>query len=374
MRFTINRENFLKALNTASKAISSKSPIPVMTNFKLSLYDDVLSVLASNNEISIKTDIPSLIEDKRIINDSEEGSTLVASKYLTEIVRKIEGEVISFEVIDETIAQISDLRSNFKLNSIRPEEYPDIDLHENGTSFVLTVDQFKTIVDQTAFAASTKEQRPILTAVNLHGSDNKLVATATDSARLARKEIDLPAVPMFSANVPAKVLLEVEKLLENETNLLVCVSENKIMFKFNNTIVSSRLISGDYPNTRNIVPKAFNYFLEVNAQELLSAMDRVSLLLIEKENVVKLTMSSEAVEVSAKSNQVGSATEAINVCQYNSDRLEISFNASYVADAIKACGSEDVVIQFLGEMKPFVVKNPNDETQIQLITPMRTYN
>ena len=73
-------------------------------------------------------------------------------------------------------------------------------------------------------------------------------------------------------------------------------------------------------------------------------------------------------------HQVGSATEAINVCQYNSDRLEISFNASYVADAIKACGSEDVVIQFLGEMKPFVVKNPNDETQIQLITPMRTYN
>ena len=103
-------------------------------------------------------------------------------------------------------------------------------------------------------------------------------------------------------------------------------------------------------------------------------MDRVSLLLIEKENVVKLTMSTEAVEVSAKSNQVGSATETINVCQYNSERLEISFNASYVADAIKACGSEDVVIQFLGEMKPFVVKNVNDESQIQLITPMRTYN
>ena len=96
--------------------------------------------------------------------------------------------------------------------------------------------------------------------------------------------------------------------------------------------------------------------------------------IIEKENVVKLTMSTEAVEVSAKSNQVGSATETINVCQYNSERLEISFNASYVADAIKACGSEDVVIQFLGEMKPFVVKNVNDESQIQLIAPMRTYN
>ena len=374
MRFTINRDIFLKALSTASKAISTKSPIPVMTNFKLSLFDNVLSILASNNELTIKTEIPCIVNDNRVINDCEEGSTLLASKYLTEIVRKIEGEVISFEVIDETIAQISDLRSNFKLNSIRPEEYPDIDLQENGTIFTLSVDDFKTLVDQTAFAASTKEQRPILTAVNLNGGDNKLVATATDSARLARKEISLPNVPYFSTNIPAKALLEVEKLLENEKEIKICVSEQKVLFKIDNTVISSRLISGDYPNTRNIVPKSFNYFLEVNAQELLSAMDRVSLLLIEKENVVKLTMSTEAVEVSAKSNQVGSATETINVCQYNSERLEISFNASYVADAIKACGSEDVVIQFLGEMKPFVVKNVNDESQSQLITPMRTYN
>ena len=374
MRFTINRDIFLKALSTASKAISTKSPIPVMTNFKLSLFDNVLSILASNNELTIKTEIPCIVNDNRVINYCEEGSTLLASKYLTEIVRKIEGEVISFEVIDETIAQISDLRSNFKLNSIRPEEYPDIDLQENGTIFTLSVDDFKTLVDQTAFAASTKEQRPILTAVNLNGGDNKLVATATDSARLARKEISLPNVPYFSTNIPAKALLEVEKLLENEKEIKICVSEQKVLFKIDNTVISSRLISGDYPNTRNIVPKSFNYFLEVNAQELLSAMDRVSLLLIEKENVVKLTMSTEAVEVSAKSNQVGSATETINVCQYNSERLEISFNASYVADAIKACGSEDVVIQFLGEMEPFVVKNVNDESQIQLITPMRTYN
>ena len=103
-------------------------------------------------------------------------------------------------------------------------------------------------------------------------------------------------------------------------------------------------------------------------------MDRVSLLLVEKENVVKLTMSDQGVEVSAKSNQIGSAIEQINIYQYNSDRLEVSFNATYVADAIKACRSEDVSIEFLGEMKPFVVRNTNDESQVQLITPMRTYN
>ncbi len=374
MRFTINREFFLKALNIASKAISTKSPIPVMTNFKLSIENDCLSILGSDNDITIKTDIPFVIGGKQIIEDTEEGSTLVASKFLTEIIRKIEGEKVSFEVIDETIVKVADNRSNFKLNSINAEEYPDIDLEEKGSAFKLPVSQFKLLVDQTAFAASTKEQRPILTALNLNGGDHKLVATATDSARLARKEIELDDVPYFNANVPAKVMVEVEKLLENEEEVTISVSEQKIIFKFNDTLVSSRLISGDYPNTRNIVPKSFNYFLEVNAKELLDAMDRVALLLIDKENVIKLTMTPESVEVSAKSNQVGSATEAINICQYNNDRLEISFNTLYVADAIKACQSEDVVIEFLGEMKPFVVKNPNDNSQIQLITPVRTYN
>lgn len=374
MRFCINRECFLKALTIASKAISTKSPIPVMTNFKLTMDNGVLSVLGSDNDITIKTDIPSQIGDKQIINDTEDGSTLVPSKYLTEIIRKIEGEFVTFEVIDETIVKVYDNRSNFKLNSINAEEYPEIDLDETGTSFTLGVDQFKLLVDQTAFAASTKEQRPILTALNLNGGDHKLVATATDSARLARKEIEMNDVPYFNANVPAKVMVEVEKLLENQKEVVISVSEQKIIFKFEDTLVSSRLISGDYPNTRNIVPKAFNYFLEVNAKELLDAMDRVSLLLIDKENVIKLTMSPESVEVSAKSNQVGSATEAINICQYNNDRLEISFNTIYVAEAIKACQSEDVVIEFLGEMKPFVVKNPNDNSQIQLITPVRTYN
>ena len=272
------------------------------------------------------------------------------------------------------MVNISDNRSNFKLNSMRAEEYPEIDLDESGTTFDVSVDDFKLLVDQTAFAASIKEQRPVLTAVNLNGGEHKLVATATDSARLARKEINIRDVPYFSANVPAKVLTEVEKLIENEKTVSISVSEQKILFKFDNTLVSSRLISGDYPNTRNIVPKTFNYFLQVNAAELLAAMDRVSLLLIDKENVVKLSMSDQSVEVSAKSNQVGSAVEQINICQYNSDRLEVSFNASYVADAIKACRSEDVSIEFLGEMKPFVVRNVNDDSQIQLITPMRTYN
>lgn len=376
MRFTIQREAFLKGLTIAGKAIGSKSPIPVMMNFKLTLTIEGLSILGSNNEITIKTLVPTMVGEEKLIFDPEYGSTLVSSKYLTDIVRKIEGDQIQFEVIDNTIVKIKDNRSNFKLNSIRPEEYPEIDLTDQGVTIKLEKNAFQTFVNQTAFAASTKEQRPILTAVNLQADNNALVATATDSARLARKEIYFDESYSFSANIPAKTLTEVSKLIETENvaDMTLSVSETKVLFSFANTIVSSRLITGDYPQTKNIVPKTFNYFLEVNAQEFISAMERVSLLLSEKENVVKLTMSDEAIEVSTKSSQVGSAVERLNVCQYKGDRLEVSFNASYVIDAIKACGSEDVTLAFLGEMKPFVIRNDQDNTQIQLVTPMRTYN
>ena len=262
MRFTIQREAFLKGLTIAGKAIGSKSPIPVMMNFKLTLTIEGLSILGSNNEITIKTLVPTMVGEEKLIFDPEYGSTLVSSKYLTDIVRKIEGDQIQFEVIDNTIVKIKDNRSNFKLNSIRPEEYPEIDLTDQGVTIKLEKNAFQTFVNQTAFAASTKEQRPILTAVNLQADNNALVATATDSARLARKEIYFDESYSFSANIPAKTLTEVSKLIETENvaDMTLSVSETKVLFSFANTIVSSRLITGDYPQTKNIVPKTFNYF------------------------------------------------------------------------------------------------------------------
>ncbi len=374
MRFKIDREQFLKGLTIASKAIGSKSPIPVMMNVKMVLDEQGLSLIGSNNDLSIKTVVPYKIGERDIIRDAQFGSTLVASRIITEIARRVAGSELSFEIIDDTIAQIGDGRSSFKLNSVRPEEYPEIDLDPTGVQVSLDSKVFIQMIDQTAFAASGKEQRPILTAVNLEASgDYKLIATATDSARLARKEIALPNPAKFVANVPARVLTEISKLLEGEGMVNLSINEKKILVSFNGTIVSSRLINGDYPNTKNIVPRNFNFFLEANSLELIAAMERVSLLSIERENVVKLSMSDFGVEVSSKSAEVGSAVETIGTCQYTGERLEVSFNSDYVMAAIRACQSEDVTMAFLGEMKPFVIKNAKDESQVQLVTPVRTY-
>ncbi len=376
MRFIIKRDEFLKGLSIAGRAVNSKSSaVPVLANLKLELNEKGLSITGSNYELTIKTLIPYTRDDVELIRNVQEGATLVNAKIITDMARKIDADEINFEVIDSTIAVITagSGKIKYNLNCIKANEYPDIDLEPTGIQINLTRLEFSSLVSQTAFAASLREQRPILTAINLEASDGVLTATTTDSARLARKQISISTDLKFSANVPAKMMVEVDHLLEGADSVKIALSDKKALFEFDSTIVSTRLIAGDYPNTKNIVPRITNYSLEVNANDLLKAIDRVNILSLDRENVVDLFLSEDNVEISAKSTQVGSASEKIDVFKFFGNNLQISFNSEFVSSAIKALGCEDVTLLFVGEMKPFVVKNPEDESVVQIVTPVRTY-
>ena len=371
MRFVIDREQLLKGLLMVSKAIPQKAELPILNNVKIALTDRGLELTGSDNNITICSTVPYMIGEKQIIRNGQKGETLVASKILIEVIRHLEEAEVTFELVDNAILKIEDARSNFKLNSIRADEYPQIDLSVSGAVFEAKASDIQALVDQTAFAASIKETRPILTAVNLEAHDNVLTATATDTARLARKSIDIENDVRFTANISAKKLIDITRSFEDAQMVTIAVSDKKAVFSFNNTVVSTRLTNGDYPNTKNIVPKAFNYFLEVNAREFLSAMERVSLLSADHDGVVKLIMTEDEVEMISRSSLVGSANEKLSVFQFSGERLEISFRASFVADAIRANKSEDVTIAFIGEMKPFVVRNSKDDSIDMLVTPLR---
>ena len=374
MRFIVKRDEFLKALLVAGRAVNSKSSaVPVLSNLKLELNEKGLAITGSNYELTIKTTIPYSRNDVELIRNFQEGTTLVNAKIITDMARKIDADEISFEVIDSTIAVITAGKIKYNLNCIKANEYPDIDLEANGILINLTRIEFSALVSQTAFAASLKEQRPILTAINLEAADGVLTATSTDSARLARKQISISTDLKFSANVPARMMMEVDHLLENTESLKVALSDKKALFEFENTVVATRLIAGEYPNTKNIVPRVTNYALEVNANDFMKAIDRVNILSIDRENVVDLFLSDDTVEISAKSTQVGSASEKIDVFKFEGSNLQISFNSEFVLSAIKALNCEDVTFLFVGEMKPFVIKNPEDESVIQIVTPVRTY-
>lgn len=373
MRFTIVREEFLKGLSVAARAVASKVANPVLENLKIELDEKGLFITGSNYDMTIKTLVPYQDGDKEIIRNYKEGAILIKTKYIVDITRKLESEEITLEVFDGTIVTINANGSNYKLNCIAAEEYPDLDLDPTGIQLTLTKDQFDAIVNQTAFAASTKEQRPILTALNLEAMDGTLTATATDSARMARKQIPVDADLNFVANVPAKMIVEVDRLIENVPSIYMSFSDKKALFTLGRTIVATRLVPGDYPNTRNIVPRMTNYELEINAIDLIKAIDRANILSVERENVVDLMMSENGVEVSAKSSQVGSSVQTIDLYKFTGSNLRISFNSEFVLAAIKALDCEDVTLQFVAEMKPFIIKNASDDSVIQIVTPVRTY-
>ena len=373
MRFTIKREEFLKGLNVAARAVSSKNAKAVLENFKIDLNERGLFITGTDENITIKTQVPYKLGEEEIIRNYKEGSILIKAKLIVEITRKMDSDEITLDVIDSTIATISNNRSEYRLNCVKVDEYPDLDLEANGTQLTLSRVDFDILVSQTTFAASLKEQRPILTALNLEASNGVLTATATDSARMARKTLNIPLDVEFVANVPAKMMNEINHLLEGRESVDIAFSDKKALFTIGTTVVATRLIAGDYPNTKNIVPKVTNYSLEVNANDLMKAIDRANILSIDRENIVDLSMSEDGIEISAKSSQVGSAVEKIDVFKYIGQSLHVSFNSSFVIDAVRALGSADVTFAFVGEMKPFVIENASDDSVVQIVTPVRTY-
>ncbi len=372
MRFTIDKDEFLRGLLIAGHAIGAKASNPELICFKLELTEAGLNILASNGEMSIWTLVPNAFNGSQVIRSAQPGATLLSAHVLTEVIRKMDGKEISLEIVDDRIAKIEDGNASFKLNCISADEYPDLDSEKNGVSLILRCADLAKLCEQTAFAAFDKDTRPILTAINLDAQGGSLTAIATNSARLSRKKIAIDPSVRFTANVPSKTLVEVTRLFEGAEEVELTVSSKKILFSFGTTLVSSRIFDDDYPVNGSIVPTDFNYFLSVNAQQFLNAIDRVSILSRDHGTVVKLSMDEDRVEVSSYGDQTGSGVERLNSVQYSGNRLDIAFNALFVTQAVKALGSEDVSLSFTAEMKPFVIRNPNDDSIVELITPMRT--
>ena len=370
MRFTINREEFLKGLTTASRAINSKNPIAALTNLKIELNENGLFITGSNRDLTIRTLVPYFSNDKEIIRNYQHGSLLVSLKII-DFCREVKTEEINVDVTDDTIANISSSNGNneMTLQCIKVEEYYDVDLEPDSLEITLTKDEFSNIVNQTAFAASLKEQRLILTALNLEAINGILTTTATDSSRMARKETAIPDEVSFIANIPAKMMVEIDHLLEGQEYITISIGSKKALFSFERIVVATTLVAGAYPDTKRVVPTSTNYSLTVNAAEFLSAV-RLANLVTERENIVDLSMGPEGVQISAKSSQTGSGVNKIENYRYDGTPFRISFNSEFVSQAIKALGSEDIVFEFIKEVKPFVVKNPNDNSIIQIITPV----
>lgn len=373
MKFTISRLHLLNGLNIVSRAVSNKNPNPILTGIKFSLEDKGLTLTGSDSDITIFTTIPTEYMGENVMSVIEKGVAVLSSKYITEIIRKLEGDKISLELFDNTLVKINDAHSHFSLNCLKSEDYPSVEASAEGSVVKLKAEDLRTIIEQTIFATSDKETRPILTGVNFRCEGDVLECVATDSYRLAKKTIKLDQKYSFNVTVPKKTMNELLKTIETESEVELLISDRKVLFRFPLTQISTRVISGTYPDTSRLIPSSFENELTTLSQSFRAAADRASLLSVERNNIVKLALSKEKVEVIAKSHEIGSVVENIENFSYNGNRLDISFSARFLVDAIRAIGTEEVTIMLNGDMKPFIVRSKNDDTVVQLILPVRTY-
>lgn len=367
MNFKVKRTELLNALTKVSRAVSLKSPLPVLTGIKFELKEDCLVLTGSDSDITIQTTISENIEILEV------GSVVLSSKYILEIIRKIEGDIIHIYIVDGTLTRIESTSSKFDLNGTSYIDYPRIDLSQIGSHLSLKSFDLKQAIEQTSFATSEKETRPVLTGVNFKAKNNVLECIATDSYRLAKKILYIDSNISFNIIIPKKSLIEISRIIEKDELIDLYVSDRKILFVINNVYVQTRLIDGTYPDTSRLIPENFDYSMNIDTVSLLSALDRASLLSFEQNHIVKLTMSDEQVIMSSFSQEIGSVEENLTKAFYKGNPLHISFSSKYMNEAIKSINSEKIVILFTGEMRPFIIKDIEKEDIIQLVLPVRTY-
>ena len=373
MKFTIQKNILLENLTHVTKAISIKNIIPILNGIKFELTEEGLSLTASDSELTIKT----FIEAKEITNIESTGTIIIQSKFITEIIRKMPSDVINFEVIDGLKIKIYTENNQYNLNCLDPKEYPTLKLEESKTPLTIKSSIFKSIINQTVFAISNQELRPILTGINLKIVGNLLECVATDSYRLSKKNITLDEAVKDEINIviPGKNLIEFDKIINDDEDIELHIFNNKILFKYKNILFQSNLLNGNYPNTSNLIPTEFEIIAKTNMQEYFSAIDRASLLTQGKDkNIVKMKIEDGKMIINSYASEIGKVEEKVNIETDNSSKIDISFSAKYMLEALKTIKDEEEILILLNtDVKPIVIKSVNDESLIHLILPIKTY-
>ena len=378
MKFEIMRDHLLAGLNDVMKAVSSKTTVPILTGIKIDATNDGVSLTGSDQDITIQTFIPAEENGEQIMTITTTGSIVLQARMFNEIVRKLPTNEVEIEVTNGFATYIRSGKSEFHLIGQDAIEYPLLPEVSAEEQFTIPADLLKSIIRETVFAVATSESRPVLTGVNWNIQDGELICVATDSHRLARRKTKLEQLPsgVSSVVIPGKSLNELNKILEDSTNLVQVVMTNQqVLFKADNMLFFSRLLEGNYPDTSRLIPESYQTNVTINGKSLLQAIDRASLLAREdRNNVVRFeTLEGNAIQISSNSPEIGKVQEQIQVESLEGETLKISFSAKYMMEALKAIDGQDVIIQFTGAMRPFILRSVHDDAILQLILPVRTY-
>ncbi|MDF2558313.1 MAG: polymerase subunit beta [Bacillales bacterium] len=375
MKIIIQRDRLIQGVNDCLRAITSRTTLAILTNIKLSVEKNGLILTGSDSDISIETFIPAEEAGDEIIEIKQTGSICLKASLFSEIIKKLPQDTVELEVKENYLTTIKSGKSEFKINGLNANDYPQLPTVEKDNGYSIPVDLLKTIIKQTVYAVATTETRPILTGVNWVIEDGKLTCAATDSHRLSKKVIPfITKEQKINIIIPGKSLEELSKILiDSAESVEIFFTKNQVLFKSKNIMFYSRLLEGIYPDIERLIPPDTKTTIVLNTKDFLKSIDRASILAREnRTNTVLFTSNNEMIEISSFTPEVGNVVEDIQASQFNGENLKISFNARYVIDALRTIDDEETIIRFTGIMRPFVLKGAGDDSITQLILPVRT--
>ena len=368
MRLTCQPSTLGQALQVVSRAISTRTTLPILNNILLETTSEGLALTATNLEIGIRKVVPAEV--------AEEGSTTAPARLLTDFVGTLPDEPLELTLDSGT--QTLNLRCgrfDTHVKCIEADEFPPGPRPDEGDTIQIPLDDLLTAVEQTQMAASTDEARPVLTGILLHIEGSQHTLAATDGHRLAVRKLQASAGDGLEARliVPARALGELGRAFRGETGeveLTISKARNQVFFRAGTSEVTSRLIDGTYPNYAQVIPKKSSTTVSASTAELTQTVRAVALFARDSANVIRIRASADGLVLSATTNEVGDSKADVDA-EVEGSEIQIAFNAKYVVDALAVASTAKVEMQFDGPLSPGLIRPAGSDDYLYVIMPVR---
>lgn len=363
MKLRIQQRELSRCINIVQKGISSKTTLPILSGILLETKDGKLKLTGTDLEIGIKSSV-----DCEVIKD---GSIVITSRLFGDIIRKLPDMPVDISVDENNNMHIQCGNSKFNLIGQSAIDYPQLPEIYESSYFEIPMDLLKTMIRQTIFATAQDETRPILTGALLEISKNNVSLVAIDGYRLAVKKVPVNVNEDIKVVVPAKTLNEVSKILEDDDGeIKISYNQGNVIFNIGDTIITSRLLEGQFLNYNDIIRNEYKLKVKVNTRILQEGLERASLLAREgKNNLVKLDISDEKLIITSNS-EIGDVHEEVPIKLEGND-IKIAFNSKYILEGIKAIDSEEIEMNMISNVNPCIIRPVDDNSYTYLVLPVR---
>jgi DNA polymerase III subunit beta len=347
MKFSVSKDKLLEGLSTVQNVVSARTTLPILSNVLLQASDREIRLTTTDLDVGIRGSVEAQVE--------RTGATTLPARRLLSIVRELPSSEIYFDVDTKNLASIRSGSSYFKILGLPEEDFPFLARIEEAKIFTIAQKDLKDGLKKTSYAISVDETRYVLNGILFSFKDNKLTLVATDGRRLAlvELEVEFPSSQETEIIVSTKAVTEIERLLREEGEVKLSVGENQIAFELNRTLLVSKLIEGNYPNYRQVIPAEAKERIKLERETFLTAVRRVSLLASEKS--VKLIFTKSNIDIVANTPEVGEAKESLPV-MYQGREYWIAFNPEFLMAPLRNLSEEEIYLDLIDELSPGVIK------------------